>query len=89
MRIEGADRLIAPKHAVAQRGDVDVVVIRPDGQVGRVAGVEGPHAVLDARYGHLVLRVLRHAGGLRVVDPDRTVRALLRQQRGVGVAGFK
>ena len=89
MRVEGADRPVALEHAVAQRGDVDVVVARPDGQVGRVAGVDRPHAVLNARHGRLVDRVLRHAGILRVADPDRAVRALLRQQRGIGVADFK
>ena len=89
MRIEGADGLAALEQAVAEGGDVDVVIIRPDGQIGVTAIVDHPDAVVNGGDVGFVLRIVGHAGGNGVVDPYRAVGALLRQQSRIGVAVFQ
>ena len=88
MRVEGTDRLIALEHAVAQRGDVDVVIIRPHGQILLISIIYLPYAIFNGRYIDFVDRILRHAAADGVVDPHRAVRALILEQRGIRVAVF-
>ena len=84
--IEGADGLIALEQAVAQGGDRNVVIVRPHGQILLIAVIRLPHAVFDGCDLGLVDRILRHTAAFRVVDPDGAVRALIPEQRGIGVA---
>ena len=88
MRIEGTDGLVALEQAVTQGGHIDIIVGRPDRQIGLGAVVGLPHAILNGGDFKRVGRVFRDRAG-RIVDPYRAVRALLREQGGIGVPVLK
>ena len=84
--IEGTNGLAALEQAVAQGSDIDVAIGSPDGQIGLIAMIGRPHAVLDGGHIHAIDRIGRHAAADGIVDPHRAVRALLRQHGCVGIA---
>ena len=84
--IEGTNGLIALEKAVAQGSDIDVAIGSPDGQIGLIAVIGRPYAVLDGGHVKRVGRSGRHAAADGIVDPHGAVRALLRQHGCVSIA---
>ena len=84
--VEGTDGLIALEHAVAQGGDINIVIDRPDGQVGLAAVIRRPYAACNRCNIGLIDGALRHAGGFGIVDPHSAVGALVAQHGFIGTA---
>ena len=86
MGIEGTDGLAALEQAVSQGGDIDIIIDGPDGQVGLIAVIGCPFAVLNGGHVDFVDGIGGYAAADGIVDPHRAVRALLRQHGRVSVA---
>ena len=77
MRIEAAYRLAALEQPVSEGSHLIVVILCPDRQVRCISAVRRPHVFRHSKTGIRIIRIRCHASGDRIVDPYRTVGALL------------